>query len=297
MQLWPELLKPERAHWAAASAMSPSSQTIVAAFPPSSRTSRFPAPLRATAWPVPTLPVKLIAATWGPDVSTPATSGPPWTTCTASSAMPASSSARTSAIELAGACGGGLTIVVFAAAYDAPSLCARRLTGALNGVIATTTPTGARNVIAVVPTPRSHPGVGSTSPPKRRHSAAQMAKVSAARTTSPRPSFMGLPSSSASSRAISSTRLLSRPAARSRTSAREAGDRRLDAGRVPARVRERVGGVAIIGLRRPADRAAHVRSDPLLPARRSPISGHQSPGRPRPRRTLTMASSLGILSV
>ena len=48
------------------------------------------------------------------------------------------------AAELAGACGGALTMVVFPAANDAPSLCASRFAGALNGVIASATPAGAR---------------------------------------------------------------------------------------------------------------------------------------------------------
>ena len=48
------------------------------------------------------------------------------------------------AAELAGACGGALTMVVLPAANDAPSLCASRLAGALNGVIASATPAGAR---------------------------------------------------------------------------------------------------------------------------------------------------------
>ena len=57
-------------------------------------------------------------------------------------ARPASSISSTRRTELAGACGGGLTMVVLPAAKEAASLWARRLTGALKGVIATTTPTG-----------------------------------------------------------------------------------------------------------------------------------------------------------
>ena len=114
-------------------------------------------------------------------------------------------------------------MVVFPAAKDAPSLCASRFAGALNGVMASATPTGARWVSAVVPTPRAQPATGSTSPPICRASAAQTANVSATRSSSPPPSLTGLPSSSASSRAIWSRRSRASAAAPSRTSARVAG--------------------------------------------------------------------------
>jgi hypothetical protein len=144
-------------------------------------------------------------------------------TCTASSGIPASSSSSTRAVETAGACGGGLTIVVLPAAKEAASLCARRFAGALNGVIASTGPAGERWVIAVLPTPRAQPATGSTSPPIALASAAETAKVSATRSISPRPSLSGLPSSRASSRANSSARAVTAAAARSRTAARVAG--------------------------------------------------------------------------
>ena len=46
--------------------------------------------------------------------------------------------------DTAGAWGGDLTIVVFPAAKEAPSLWANRFAGALNGVMASVTPAGAR---------------------------------------------------------------------------------------------------------------------------------------------------------
>ena len=52
MQLWPELLYPVRAHTCAAAPTSASSQTIVAALPPSSSTRRLRPAARATASPV-----------------------------------------------------------------------------------------------------------------------------------------------------------------------------------------------------------------------------------------------------
>jgi hypothetical protein len=55
-----------------------------------------------------------------------------------------STSSATSAAVTAGACGGALTMVVLPAANAARSLCASRLAGALNGVMASATPTGAR---------------------------------------------------------------------------------------------------------------------------------------------------------
>jgi hypothetical protein len=60
------------------------------------------------------------------------------------SGAPAASSSATIAEDTAGACGGALTMVVLPAANAAPSLCANRFAGALNGVMASATPTGAR---------------------------------------------------------------------------------------------------------------------------------------------------------
>ena len=144
MQLWPELLYPVRAHTRAAAAISASSQTIVAALPPSSSTRRLRPAARATASPVAALPVKLITATSSAAHSRAPTAPSPCSSCTASAGIPASSSSSTTAAELAGACGGALTIVVFPAANDAPSLCASRFAGALKGVMARATPAGAR---------------------------------------------------------------------------------------------------------------------------------------------------------
>ena len=124
--------------------MSASSQTIVAALPPSSSTRRLAPAARATAAPVAALPVKLMTPTSGAAHSWAPTSPPPCSSCTASTGAPASSSSATTAAETAGACGGALTMVVLPAANDAPSLCASRLAGALNGVIASATPAGAR---------------------------------------------------------------------------------------------------------------------------------------------------------
>jgi len=133
-----------RAQTRAACAMSASAQTIVAALPPSSRTSRLAPAARATAAPVSGLPVKLITSTSRAPHSAAPTSPPPCSSCTASAGIPASSSKATTAALVAGACGGALTSVVFPAANEAPSLCASRFAGALNGVIASATPAGAR---------------------------------------------------------------------------------------------------------------------------------------------------------
>ena len=120
----------------------------------------------------------------------------------------------------AGACGGGLTIVLLPAAKQAASLCASRLTGALNGVMARTVPTGARKVSAVLPTPRGQPATGSSSPPSWRACSAATASVSATRSISPSQSLSGLPSSIATITASSRARAATSSAARSRTSAR-----------------------------------------------------------------------------
>ncbi len=124
-------------------------------------------------------------------------------------------------------------MVVLPAANEAPSLCASRFAGALNGVIASATPAGARYVSAVLPTPRPQPATGSSSPPMRRASAAHTARVSATRSISPRPSLTGLPSSTASCSASWSRRSAASRAARSRTSARAAGEIRPTARAAP----------------------------------------------------------------
>ena len=125
--------------------MSASSQTIVAALPPSSRTSRLAPAARATAAPVSALPVKLMTPTSGRGAQRRAD---------VAAAVQQLHRLRRHArleqqrdhrrAESPGACGGGLTIVVLPAANEAPSLCASRFAGALNGVIASATPAGAR---------------------------------------------------------------------------------------------------------------------------------------------------------
>ena len=220
MQLCPELLYPVRAHTRAASARSASEHTIVAAFPPSSRTRRLPAAVLATLWPAAALPVNATALTSGAATKAVPSTAPPWRTCRAASGIPASKRIRTNKVVAPGACGGDFTIVVLPAANEAATLCASRLTGALNGVIARTTPTGKRIVIALEPWPLGQPSVGRTSPAIRRASAAAICIVSAARVTSCVVSLIGLPSSVVSRRASSSRRSSRSDAARSNISAR-----------------------------------------------------------------------------
>ncbi len=85
-------------------------------------------------------------------------SRPPGTTLTAPAGKPAS--VRISARRRAGAgtCGAGLTTTQFPAARAGATLWATRFSGALNGVIAATVPTGHRVITAMTPAP---PGMAS----------------------------------------------------------------------------------------------------------------------------------------
>ena len=99
-------------------------------------------------------------------------------------------------------------------------LCATRLSGKLNGLIAPTTPIGRRRVNASLPSPAWDASIGTISPASVRASTADIVYVDMARATSTRAAFSGLPASAAISRAASSARRPSAPATRTRISAR-----------------------------------------------------------------------------
>ena len=186
MQLWPELLKPVRAHWVAAigevRVLADDRRGVATELEHQS----FPGAGACDC----------VAGRGAPgeadgcDDRATGEDGPELGAAVqdldGASGRPASLITSTRAVELAGACGGGLTIVVLPAAKEAASLCASRFTGALNGVMVTTTPIGARTVMAVVPTPRAQPADGSTSPPILRASAAETGQRLGARGRPPR---------------------------------------------------------------------------------------------------------------
>ncbi len=123
---------------------SASSRTMAADFPPSSRETRF-------TWPPQRLMIRLPAAVdpVNATLSVPGcvtrcspTSRPPGTTLTAPRGTPASSRASARMKVLSGASGGGLITTVHPAARAGAVFQEARVTGAFQGMIAVTTPTG-----------------------------------------------------------------------------------------------------------------------------------------------------------
>ncbi len=119
-----------------------------------------------------------------------------------------------------GVCDAGFSTTGHPAAIAGATLCATRLSGKLNGLIAPTTPMGIRSVNASLPSPTSAASIGIISPVRPRASAAANVNVDTARAASARAVLMGLAASSAIVRANSSARSRSARAARSRISAR-----------------------------------------------------------------------------
>ncbi len=132
-----------------------------------------------------------------------------------------SSSAK--AMAESGVCDAGFSTTGQPAAIAGASLCATRLSGKLNGLIAPTMPIGTRSVKPILPVPTSDASSGTTSPASRRASTDANVKVDTARWASTRAVLIGLAASSAMMRANCSVRSASRCAARSRISARSHG--------------------------------------------------------------------------
>ena len=119
-----------------------------------------------------------------------------------------------------GAFGEGFKITALPAARAGPTLCAARFTGPLNGVIATTTPTGNRRTSPIFPAPMAEPSIGMCSPWIRIASSAHRRRVSAARSTSTWQSRSALPVSRAMTRPMAGARLAVSSAARLSSAAR-----------------------------------------------------------------------------
>ena len=144
----------------------------------------------------------------------------PVTHCTASAGTPASTRISVSLRADSGVSDAGLMMTALPAASAGPTLWATRLRGKLNGLIAATTPHGTRRVNPSWPVQVGAPSSGTTSPDRRFASSAEPVMVWMARSASPRPSPMILPSSMVMVRPRSSTRSLMRPTARVRISYR-----------------------------------------------------------------------------
>ena len=123
-----------------------------------------------------------------------------------SSSAAASTTSAPTFSPLTGVDDDGLTTIVFAAASAGATLCATRLNGELNGVIAATGPIGNRRTSPRRPSPAGTPSSGTISPSIRVASSAAIRNVLTARSHSSRLSQIALPVSSVMSRASSSRR-------------------------------------------------------------------------------------------
>ncbi len=109
------------------------------------------------------------------------------------------SSSRSSARVIAeiGVCDAGFRTTGQPAAIAGATLCATRLSGKLNGLIAPTTPIGRRSVKPSLPTPASLASIGIISPARSRAAAAANVNVDTARVASTRAVLIGFAASSA----------------------------------------------------------------------------------------------------
>ena len=122
-----------------------------------------------------------------------------------------------------GVCDDGLRITALPAASAGATLCATVFSGALNGVIAHTTPSGTRSVKPRRPACCGAPSSGTMSPRRLRASSADSRKVCTQRRSSPSASLAGKPTSICNTRTSSSLRCSSNVAARSRIAPRSCG--------------------------------------------------------------------------
>ena len=108
----------------------------------------------------------------------------PHTSCRNPGGSPASSRVCASATEHSGVCSAGLSTTALPAARAGPTLCTTVFSGALNGVIAATTPTGTRMVNASRPSLPVVAATGISSPAIRTASSADSRRVATARVIS-----------------------------------------------------------------------------------------------------------------
>ena len=221
MQLWPANENAFAAIFSAAVSTSASAATITGVALPSSRLIRFLGARSFSFQPTGPDPVNVIALTRSSSTSTsPISDAGPTTTLSQPAGSPASSSSSASSRAERGVWLAGLRTTAHPAAKAGASLCATRLSGKLNGLIAPTTPIGCRSVNASFPSPARAASIGTISPASLRASTAANVYVDIARCASTRAAFIGLPASSEICRATSSCRRPSAPATRTRISAR-----------------------------------------------------------------------------
>ena len=173
MQLWPANENAFAAQRAAASSTSASASTITGVAFPSSRLTRLRGARSRMPQPTGPEPVNVMSATRSSSTRTsPMSPDGPTSTFSQPGGSPAScsSSARKSAES--GVCDAGLRTTAQPAASAGAILCATRLSGKLNGLIAPTTPIGRRIVKASLPSPACEASMGIISPASFRASTA-----------------------------------------------------------------------------------------------------------------------------
>lgn len=109
---------------------------------------------------------------------------PPCRTDSSPAGRPASSSASARRQAAIGVCSDGFSTTALPAASAGPTLWTTVFSGALNGVIAHTTPSSMRRGKPMRPDWPGVPSIGTNSPPKRRASSADSRSVITARRTS-----------------------------------------------------------------------------------------------------------------
>ena len=207
MQLWPANENAFAASFSATRSMSASASTITGVALPSSSVTRFFGARSRIPQPTGTEPVNEISLTRSsPTRTSPISALGPTTTLSQPGGRPASSSSSASKSADSGVWVAGLSTTAQPAASAGAILCATRLSGKLNGLIAPTTPTGRRSVNASLPTPAWEASIGTISPASLRASTAAKVYVDIARWASTRAAFIGLPASSEIVRATSSWR-------------------------------------------------------------------------------------------
>ena len=173
MQLCPAKEKACAASFVAASATSASSWTITGVALPSSSSTFFRAARSRMPQPTSDEPVNVIALTRSSSTSTsPISLAGPTRTLSQPAGRPASSSSSASVSAESGVWPAGLSTTAQPAASAGAILCATRLSGKLNGLIAPTTPIGSRSVNASLPSPAWAASMGTTSPASLRASTA-----------------------------------------------------------------------------------------------------------------------------
>ena len=208
MQLCPANENALAATFCAAVSTSASAATTTGVALPSSRLTRFFAARSFSFQPTGPEPVNVSARTRSSSTRTsPISEAGPTSTFSHPGGKPASSASSARKSADSGVCDAGFSTTAQPAANAGASLCATRLSGKLNGLIAPTTPIGSRSANASFPSPACAASIGTISPPSFRASTALNVYVDIARDASTRAVLIGFPASAQISRAASSWRL------------------------------------------------------------------------------------------